>query len=292
MKFINKHYNFTHAHKNTKIGYKVYGNDSKQVFIFFNGLMRSDYIFYPIIKNLGDAYKIYTFDYPGGLSSPYMEGVIYNANFYLNLVNTFISEIDLPETATIHMVGYSFGCSVLANYLSYTTKKQFKRISFICPTGFMPDRTLFDKSTILIPGLTRILFNLFKSNKKIFGKKKIVIDNINQMNSLDSQEKQEFIDNYLNERENQELIKRIINTIRAKWFYQNSKLYKKVLTTYKNKVKFLFALGDESIGEYDRERLKKLIKDLEFNKDLYIKTTQGEHNIIYSDVDRIHTFLI
>ena len=124
MKFINKYYNFTYAHKNTTIGY---GDESKQVFIFFNGFMRSDYIFYPIIKKLGDAYKIYTFDYPGGLLSPYMEGVKYDANFYLNLVNTFIHEINLPETTTIHMVGYSFGCYVLTNYL-YTTKKQFKRV--------------------------------------------------------------------------------------------------------------------------------------------------------------------
>ena len=35
--------------------------------------MRSDYIFYPIIKKLSDEYKIYTFDYPGGLKSKYME---------------------------------------------------------------------------------------------------------------------------------------------------------------------------------------------------------------------------
>ena len=65
-----------------------------------------------------------------------------------------------------------------------------------------------------------------------------------------------------------------------------------VLNIHKNKVKFLFALEDKSIGKYDIKVLKKIIKDLEFNKDLYITTTPGEHNIIYTKIDRIHTFLI
>ena len=51
MKLTNESYKFEYEGKHTKIGYKIYGNKNKKIFIFFNDLMRSDYIFYPIIKS-------------------------------------------------------------------------------------------------------------------------------------------------------------------------------------------------------------------------------------------------
>lgn len=91
---------------------------------------------------MNDEYKIYTFDYPGGLESKYMEDVTYNEDFYSKLVDTFINKLSLSETKFIHLVGYSFGCSVLANYLILNRtnldkiglNKKIKNISFICPT--------------------------------------------------------------------------------------------------------------------------------------------------------------
>lgn len=60
----------------------------------------------------------------------------------------------------------------------------------------MPERTLFQKSTILVPGLTRILFNIFKSNKKMYGSMKTIMNNVHKIGTLNIEEKKAFIKNY------------------------------------------------------------------------------------------------
>ena len=120
---------------------------------------------------------------------------------------------------------------------------------------------------------------------------KTIKHNVEQINSLDDKEKDEFIKKYIKDRNDPGLMKRIINTLRIKWLYDNEEQYTDILITYNVRVKFLFAQDDQTIKKYDRNELKNLIENLELKTNNYIHIKEGNHDIIFNDVDTIYTFL-
>ena len=65
-----------------------------------------------------------------------------------------------------------------------------------------------------------------------------------------------------------------------------------LISPYNNKIQFLFAKDDQTIGEYDINKLKNLINTLELKTKDYITIIDDKnHDIIFNDVGNIYNFL-
>ena len=249
---------------------------SEEIIILVHGFSTPSFVWNGILDDLlSTGKRVLVFDHYGrGFSD--RPNVKYDLNLYVSTLEELLKKLNIDNK--IHIVGYSMGGPIAADFSSRNNKK-ISSLSLIAPAGYMPKPPWYFNAFTL-PVLGDYIFRAFPSVFKAISASETLFSNDPKSINED-----EFNELFSYQTKFEGFTDALLSTIRNSEMINASDIYKRI-NMLEIKSSVIWGTQDQVVPI---SGLAKLQKDIPYI--LFKEIKEGTHDITYRQPTQVGSFL-